>query len=55
MGGRGVGSIIRDRNDFVSNRYSIAFPQLEIVILFHKNSICGNVIQHLKPSYLIII
>ena len=25
-GGGGVGSIIRDRNDFVSNRYSIAIP-----------------------------
>ena len=28
MGGGGVGSIIRDKNDYVSNRYSIAFPQL---------------------------
>ena len=27
-GGGGFRFIIRDRNDFVSNRYSIAFPQL---------------------------
>ena len=26
--GGGFRLIIRDRNDFVSNRYSIAFPQL---------------------------
>ena len=28
LGGGGVRLIIRDRNDFVSNRYSIAFPRL---------------------------
>ena len=28
LGGGGFRLIIRDRNDFVSNRYSIAFPQL---------------------------
>ena len=35
--GGGFRLIIRDRHDFVSNRYSIAFPQLKIVLLLNKN------------------